>query len=226
MKRILRIPTLVRTFSERTEFWVVLLVAFARPIWNSIAVAFSGGQFITSDFSRLRASALQLAIFGFVVLLGTIRGWSIRQLGLNPSWRLTAMGILVFLAIAIVLRALGVAISWLAPSSSNHPSDVAIGLSFVGILATCIINPLFEETLVCGYIVQRLANKGAVLAISFSAFVRFLCHIHLGPSSLGPLVMGFMFGYLYWRYRQLWPLIVAHSLIDLLGLLLLLTRKI
>jgi membrane protease YdiL (CAAX protease family) len=221
MKRIRRIPRLVRSFSERTEFLVVLVVAFVVPIWNSIAAAFSPGQFITSDFSRLLSCAIQVAILGFVVLIGRIRGWSIRELGLHATWRLTAMGILLFLAIAIILFGVSAAIYWLAPGYFNHPRDIAIGLSFVGILATVFINPFFEETLVCAYVIQRLANKGAVVAISFSAFVRFLYHAHLGPSSVGPLLMGLIFGYLFWRFRQLWPLIVAHSLVDLVGFLLL-----
>jgi membrane protease YdiL (CAAX protease family) len=207
--------------SERTELWVVLFVAFAFPIWNSFAVGFTHGQFVISDRSRLRSCAIELAIFGFVVLISTIRGWSIRQLGLRPSWRLTAMGILLFPAMVIILLAVSASIHRLAPSFLNHPHDVPIGLSLVGILATSIINPLVEETLVCGYIIQRLAKKGAGAAITVSAFVRLLYHTHLGPSSLGTLLMGFIFGYLFWRNRELWPLIIAHSLIDLLGLLLL-----
>jgi membrane protease YdiL (CAAX protease family) len=131
------------------------------------------------------------------------------------------MGILLFPAIVIILLALSVGIRSLVPSSFFHPHVPAIGLSVVGILVTSVINPVFEETLVCGYIIKRLANNGAVVAITFSAFVRFLCHTHLGPASLGPLLMGFIFGYLYWRYRELWPLIIAHSLVDFLGLLLL-----
>jgi membrane protease YdiL (CAAX protease family) len=221
MKRPSRIRKLVLSISERTELWLVLLVAFAFPIWNSFAAGFTHRQFVISDRSRLLTCAIQLAILGFVVLISTIRGWSIRQLGLHPSWRQTAMGILLFPAMVIILLAVNAGIHGLAPSSFNHPHDLPIGLSLVGILATSIINPLFEETLVCGYIIQRLAKNGAVVAITFSAFVRFLYHTHLGPSSLGILLTGFMFGYLYWRYRELWPLIIAHSLVDLLGLLLL-----
>jgi membrane protease YdiL (CAAX protease family) len=131
------------------------------------------------------------------------------------------MGILLFPVMVIILFAVNAGIHGLAPSSFDHPHDVPIGLSLVGILATSIINPLFEETLVCGYIIQRLAKNGPGVAITFSAFVRFLYHIHNGPSSLAALLMGFIFGYLFWRYRELWPLIIAHCSIDLLGLLLL-----
>jgi uncharacterized protein len=210
--------------SQRTEFWLIIFVVFAFPIWNSVVNTFAHGQFITSiisDRGRLRVCAIQLAILGFVVLIGRIRGWSIRQLGFRPSWRLTAMGILLFAALLVILFGVYVAIDTFAPSSLNNRNTVAIELSFMGILTTSIINPLFEETLVCGYIIHRLANKGAIVAISFSAFVRFLYHTYQGPASLGALVMGLMFGYLFWRYRQLWPLIIAHGLIDLLALLLL-----
>jgi membrane protease YdiL (CAAX protease family) len=36
---------------------------------------------------------------------------------------------------------------------------------------------------------------------------------------LGVFAFGLIFALAYWRWRQLWPLIVAHSLSDLLALL-------
>src|SRR5438874_2316122 len=66
-----------------------------------------------------------------------------------------------------------VGIHSLITSSFNHPPDVAIVLSFVGILGTIIVNPLLKETLMCGYSIHRLANKGPGVAITFGAFVRF-----------------------------------------------------
>lgn len=222
MNRPSRIGKLMLSISERTELWLVLLVAFGLPIYSSFVDAFTpyGSQPVITDQGRLHSCASQLAIFGFVVWVSRVRGWSIRQLGLHPSSRLTAMGVLLFPAIVIILIGIGVSVRSLVPSSFTHPPTVPVGLSFVGIVATIIINPVFEETLVCGYIIKRLANNGAAVAITLSAVVRFLYHIGNGPSSIGIFLMGFIFGYLYWRYRELWPLIIAHSLVDFLYLLL------
>lgn len=221
MKSPSRIRKLIVTLSERSEFWLVLIVAFGLPIWNSFAGMFARRGFVPNDRGRLVNCAIQLAILVLIAWVGRIRGWSIRQLGLHPSWRLTAMGVLLFPAMVIIPLTVSTGIHKLASTPLSHTHGVAPGLSLVAILATSIINPLFEETLVCGYIIQRLAKKGVVVAVTFSACVRFLCHTYLGLSSVGPLVVGFMFGYIFWRYRELWPLIVAHGLIDLLALLLL-----
>lgn len=209
--------------SGRMEFWLVLIAAFAFPIYSSAAIAFrhithEHARLAISDHSRLDISAFELAVLGFVFWISKVRGWSIRELGVRPSWRLTIIGILLFFAVVIVLFGVGIGILMLIPNAVHHRTSVSIGLSFVGILATVIINPLFEEVLVCGYVIQRLAKKGAGVAIGFSVFVRFLCHLHLGVASVGPLVGGVIFAYLYWRYRQLWPIIVAHSLLDFCAL--------
>jgi CAAX protease family protein len=210
--------------SDRMEFCLVLIAAFGLPIYTSFATAFryaahQHAPLIVSDRSRIDASVLDLAVLGFVFWISRARGWSIRELGLRPNWRLTAIGILLFFAVIIVFLGVAAGIIMLVPSSVHHRPSVSIGLSYVGILATAIINPLFEELLVCGYVIWRLAKKGAGVAIGFSAVVRFLCHVHLGVASLGAVVVGLGFGYLFWRYRELWPLIVAHCLIDLITLL-------
>jgi len=49
--------------------------------------------------------------------------------------------------------------------------------------------------------------------------VRLLYHLYQGPIGvLTAVPMGLLYGYLYSRTRQLWPLIVAHSLLELIAL--------
>jgi membrane protease YdiL (CAAX protease family) len=207
------------------EFWLVLIAAFALPMSSSFAIAYRlaahpDARLVTSDGERLVSSALQLAVLGFVFFISRARGWSIRQLGFHPNWRQTIIGVLLFIAVVLIIGGVAAGTIMLVPNSLHHRPSVAIGLSFVGILATGIINPVFEEVFLCGYVIQRLAKKGAGVAIGFSVLLRSLCHVHLGVAVLGPLVAGLVFGYLFWRNRQLWPLIVAHSLVDFLALLL------
>jgi membrane protease YdiL (CAAX protease family) len=219
MRALSHIRKLLLNASERIELSLVLVVAFGIYILNSTLDATTHKQLVNSDLATLVNLAFQLTVLGFVLWVGRVRGWSIRQLGLNPSWLLTGMGLVVFLATVLVNIAFLAAVDFFEPSLFNHPPIRADGLSLAGIFAISIINPLFEETLVCGYIIQRLAKNGAGAAITLSAFVRFLYHTYQGPFSLAALTMGFVFGYIFWRYRQLWPLIVAHSLMDFLGLL-------
>lgn len=203
----------------------MLIAAFGLPIYTSFAIAFRlaahpHARLAISDGERLVSSAVELAVLGFVFWISRVRGWSIRQLGFHPNWRQTIIGVLLFFALVLITGGVGAGTIMLLPNSLHHRPSVAIGLSFVGILATGIINPVFEEVFLCGYVIQRLAKKGAGVAIGCSVLLRFLCHVHLGVAVVGPLVAGLVFGYLFWRDRQLWPLIVAHSLVDFLALLL------
>ena len=225
MKGASWISKLVSGMSDRIEFWLVLIAAFALPMSASFASAYRlathpHARLVISDSERLVSSALELAVLGFVFFISRVRGWSIRQLGFHPNWRQTIIGVLLFFAVVLITGGVAAGTIMLVPNSLDHRPSIAIGLSFVGILATGIINPVFEEVFLCGYVIQRLAKKGAGVAIGFSVLLRSLCHVHLGVAVGGPLVMGLVFGYLFWRDRQLWPLIVAHSLLDFLGLLL------
>ena len=49
--------------------------------------------------------------------------------------------------------------------------------------------------------------------------VRLLYHLYQGPVGVVTIVpMGLLYGFVYARTRQLWPLIFAHVLIDIIGL--------
>jgi membrane protease YdiL (CAAX protease family) len=46
-----------------------------------------------------------------------------------------------------------------------------------------------------------------------------LCHLYQGPVGIVSIVpLGILYGYAYSRTRMLWPLILAHIVIDLIGL--------
>ena len=49
--------------------------------------------------------------------------------------------------------------------------------------------------------------------------MRMLYHLYQGPIGIITIVpLGMLYGYTYVRSRQLWPLIVAHVLVDIIGL--------
>jgi membrane protease YdiL (CAAX protease family) len=46
-----------------------------------------------------------------------------------------------------------------------------------------------------------------------------LMNVSQGPlGATGILLLGVLYGVLYWDYRQLWPLMLAHMILDFLGL--------
>ena len=74
-----------------------------------------------------------------------------------------------------------------------------------------------EEVIVVGYLLTRLEQLGvgARAALVWSSLLRGTYHLYQGfGAGLGNLVMGLVFGYAWQRTGRLWPLVIAHGLID------------
>jgi CAAX protease family protein len=74
-----------------------------------------------------------------------------------------------------------------------------------------------EEIIVVGYLLTRLGQLGVGprAALVWSSLLRGAYHLYQGfGAGLGNLVMGLVFGYAWQRTGRLWPLVVAHGLID------------
>jgi membrane protease YdiL (CAAX protease family) len=74
-----------------------------------------------------------------------------------------------------------------------------------------------EEVIVVGYLLTRLDQLGVGprAALAWSSLLRGGYHLYQGfGAGLGNLVMGLVFGYAWQRTGRLWPLVIAHSLID------------
>jgi len=71
--------------------------------------------------------------------------------------------------------------------------------------------------IVIGYLLTRLRQLGVggTRALAYSSVLRGAYHLYQGFSAgLGNLAMGVVFGIVWRRSGRLWPLIVAHGLID------------
>jgi len=83
-----------------------------------------------------------------------------------------------------------------------------------------VANAWAEEVLVVGYLLTRLrqlrVGPGAALAIS--ALLRGSYHLYQGFGGfLGNVVMGLVFGRVWQRTNRLWPLMIAHAVIDVVA---------
>ena len=88
------------------------------------------------------------------------------------------------------------------------------------ILLISLINPTFEEAIESGYIFYALEKHGLWLAVGVSAGFRAFLHATMGVSGVVSMfTQGLVYGLFYWRWRQLWPLVVAHALQMLYSLL-------
>jgi membrane protease YdiL (CAAX protease family) len=85
------------------------------------------------------------------------------------------------------------------------------------LVGAAVANALAEEVLVVGYLITRLRQLGSGegTALLASAALRGSYHLYQGFGGfVGNLVMGLVFGRSWQRTHRLYPLITAHSLID------------
>jgi membrane protease YdiL (CAAX protease family) len=76
---------------------------------------------------------------------------------------------------------------------------------------------LLEEIVVVAYLVTRLRQLGLTesASVGASALLRGTYHLYQGWGGfLGNLAMGALFGTVFSRTRRVWPIVVAHLLLD------------
>jgi membrane protease YdiL (CAAX protease family) len=81
-------------------------------------------------------------------------------------------------------------------------------------------NALLEEVVAVGYLIRRLEQIGwaGAAAVGTSATLRGTYHLYQGWGGfVGNLLLGAIFGAIYLRWRKVWPLVVAHFVIDALA---------
>ncbi len=218
----------IRQLPPGIEFLIVVSWAFGMPILSSIvAILGAGGESVRTVFTN--EALLSILIFEivqsvFLVWFLRIRGWTLEKIGLQVTWRTTAWGLaLLVLTYVMVIGAQALAQMLLpidhARALAEYPTagrDLSKELVFV----TSAVNGIFEEVFVAGYIITALKEKrGDWIAINASTVVRMLYHLYQGPIGIITIVpLGLLYGYTYVRTRQLWPLILAHVFIDIIGL--------
>jgi membrane protease YdiL (CAAX protease family) len=96
----------------------------------------------------------------------------------------------------------------------------AVWWRFPVLILDGIQNGVLEEILVVGYLLRRLSQLGwsPARSIAASALLRGSYHLYQGFGGFfGNAVMGVIFGVLYRRWGRVTPLIIAHSLIDVVA---------
>ncbi len=207
----------IRNLSARGEFCLILLIGFGPLILIfQLPTALQSKHLELTTGGTLVFPLVELVILVPLLWIGRIRGWSVATFDFRISWKGTAGGVLLFVV------AYGVSNGVTMGAQIIHPeqSPFTVGrLAVLAVLLISIINPVFEEVLETGYFIRSLQRFGMWPAVLASALFRGLFHLQFGiNAALGLFAFGVIFGFAYWRWRQLWPLIVAHSLTDMLAL--------
>jgi len=221
---------LIRRLPPGVEFLVVVSFAFGLPIFASImslgadSTAATGGALVFNNAALLNILVFELLQSAFLIWFLRVRGWTLEKIGLSIAWRGAGLGWLLLLGTYLLsmgvqyLAQLALPVAMHAAAQRYPTPDPNLSMQMVFLVST--VNGIFEELFVAGYVITALRERrGMWAAINVSTVVRLLYHLYQGPIGVLTIVpMGLLYGYVYARTRQLWPLIFAHVLIDIIGL--------
>jgi uncharacterized protein len=217
-----RVDRYIREMSSRAELTIVVVVAFGWFMFASVVALFSSRT--SQPISEVGLRGLLVYELVLLVFLGfflRLRGWSFARLGLAPTLRDTAVGVVLAIAAEAAFYAMWYLFGWSAPGAGETAQRlVAPNLTIATVLTVSVVNALFEEMFVCGYIVTALSKTRSVLfAVNMSIAIRASYHLYQGALGVITIVpIGLLFAHWYAGTRRLWPLVVAHALIDILSL--------
>jgi uncharacterized protein len=214
----------IQNLSANAEFMIVVLVAFGYiSIASFLAVIHPSPE---PPISQTRLWSL--IVFESIILLTLswilwLRGWTLQVLGLAPSLKETFAGLglaLTGYAATLVVWTILESVGPGLVQSAKQAFLVSQGLDIVTVVAVAVVNPVFEEVFVCGYIVTALRQRGHMwTGVNCSVGVRLFYHLYQGPAAISVLPIGLLFAFCYVWSGRLWPVIVAHAVVDVLGLI-------
>jgi membrane protease YdiL (CAAX protease family) len=186
-------------------------------LW-SVGAGFRNGAI--TDASLFSLIGFELFVGPIALLILRSRGYAMRGGVLpSPSWRGCVVGALLYVACVLA------SVAALAPFASDTAQPITRMMetarpSLAMVLALSVINGLYEEVFLLGYLQRGFQPWGASFALGLSVLVRVMYHLYQGPyGALSIAVTGVIFGAFYLRTGWLWPVVFAHMLADTLPFL-------
>jgi membrane protease YdiL (CAAX protease family) len=217
------ISRFLKSLPQPVEFAFVVSIAFGLPILSSLFVLTHPGPHHTNT-PVLSLIGFELGVLAIVGMFLRARGWSFQSIGLEITGQDTAIGVALFAVFYFVYATLFSILAALAPQVvelARSTLMVSPRIGWSSILAMTIVNPVFEEVLVAGYVISALKERHSHwFCTNVSVAIRLLYHLYLGPLGvISAIPMGLILAQWFARTGRLWPLIVAHAIGDLIPLL-------
>ena len=208
----------IRDLPALAEFFIVVSIWYDPLLLNGCFLLpkfFQSGFWEVGNAFFIRGAIFHIMALGALIWIGNIRGWPLSKFGTAISWKGTGGG-LVLAGVCYAAKYCVFAIYALV-IHPGHPNIIVTGLAIPVIISSQIVNSVFEEVVEAGYFIYTFRRFGMWLAILASAFLRMLYHApYYGIEGLlGVFAAGLISAFAYWRWRQLWPLVLAHTLRNL-----------
>lgn len=216
---------LILHLSPVAEIAVVLTLTLGLFVYGGISQYLNPPAATDPYFTNASLIGLvifEIFLFALVAPVLRLRGWTLPAIGLSPTARQTLAGFLLA-PLGLLIFALVDAIG--PGSAPNATTDAAMipsaNLAFGTILGVSLINAIYEEVFVTGYLIEAVSERSSVIyAVAGSALLRASYHLYQGPvAAISIGLLGLAFALLYVRGRVLWPIIVAHTILDVIAFL-------
>ncbi|WP_163886924.1 CPBP family intramembrane glutamic endopeptidase [Mycolicibacterium hippocampi] len=230
-------PTDVQRRALRIEIAIVLAVTFALSAYTALLRLIEGvllglsGQTVALNPRRSSFDLIDLglSLAGLFQLLawGALAVYLLWRSGYGPArfglgrirWRPDVLG---GIGLATLIGVPGLALYQIArilgANASVEPAELNDTWWRIPMLVLLSFgNGWAEEVVVVGFLLTRLRQLrvNPWVALVISSLLRGAYHLYQGfGAGLGNLAMGLVFGYVWQRTGRLWPLIIAHTLID------------
>lgn len=204
---------MLRRLSPRAELILVNLLCFGPFAAMSLVGVWKRETTLLYDDRRIwTIVAIELVCGSLAVLLLRARGWKLADFGLRVSMPLTIAGMLLFIGANITIALLFEAFRAISGTDPSALTTPVIQISWIPFLLFLLIDPLYEETFEVAYNLEATKTDGAAFGITLSAAIRLICHLYQGPiAPVTILPLGIIFAVVYWKWRRVWPLAVAHG---------------
>lgn len=231
----------------RLETWLLLGLSLgASGIWSALSLlrtwleSLAAHQSLSAQTSTLNGSNTDLAWLDLVYqvtqialgvlpaafaiyLLGSSIRKPLRYLGIDRERVIPDVVLGAVLAAFIGIPGLGLYAA--ARAMGVNTTVVASGLgshwwSIPVLIAAACENAILEEVVMIGYLFTRWSQSGwgRTRVILTSALIRGSYHLYQGLGGfVGNVIMGMIFGWVYVRCRRVLPLIVTHTILDVVS---------
>lgn len=210
---------MLQRLSPRLELVLVNLICFGPFAAMSVSSLLRREHHTSFTDARLyEIVAIELACGALAVLLLRARGWTFSDLSPRFSYFQMMSG----MALLIVANVITVSVTRATVAATGidlaRVTTYDVHVSWPAVVLLALVNPLYEELFEVAYNVKMLESHGAAFAITISALIRFVCHLYQGPIAATTILpLGLVFAFVYWRWRTIWPVVVAHGAADTIG---------
>jgi membrane protease YdiL (CAAX protease family) len=213
------------------EVAFVLSLAFGgfilAALYSLVRGATVGAEGETSSYGErhlLGVLAVEMLLAPIVCYVLHQRGWRDKHFPLGFSMALTLVGIGMAAVAWVTDEMLTQAMHFFFPAVRSAVETLeryepARAPRIITILAIAVFNSFYEELFACAYVIEALRKRfGETTAVNVSIAIRASYHLYQGIWAVPfHLAFGFIQAYVYLRFGRLWPLVVAHGILNVIA---------